>query len=182
MQPVASRVSSPYSRAVADFFIKLNEEFCLALGLMAPFKYDDVLPGERFGIITPRSIKPDTERAPANRNVRTGYEFQVIELEILVVLGCHPKEIRTGRLESEITGVMMMLDIPHVIPTLKENLPSELIYDLQATGETAQTLRQSVRPPHTWTVDVTSGAEAKLVIRRDAQGTHANPDWILKRE
>jgi hypothetical protein len=169
---------SLYSNGVAEFLTTLNDQFCLQLGLKNPFKYEDILPGERYGIIAPRSIGPDSDRSPAHTNVRTGYQFQAIDLEILIVLGCE-RGAAEGRVESQIAGLKMILGLQTVIPSLKANLPNNLIYDLQQVGESSIVLRQSTRPPHTWTVDVTSSAVAKLTTKRNAQGEHAQPNWTV---
>lgn len=176
-----SRIISPYSQTIGSFFEELNKSFCDSLGLKTPFKYEDILPGERFGLITPRSYAPDSGRSPAHQNVRTGYEFWLFNLEILVVIGCNrqPNPNLVGRLRSEIAGCEVMLDIQNAIPALKQTLPNELIYDIQCMGEIAQVLRQSVRPPNHWMVDVTANAQAKLTIRRDAQGLHELPNWRI---
>lgn len=164
---------SPYSRLLSDFAYELNLEFRKLFELANYFKYYDITPGERCGIVSCRSIKNDTSRSPADRNVRSGIQHYLASFEVLIVAAAD----RTGdslstRTHAELVGIQTMVDLLGITPMLKETLASEIVYDIMAADDVQVVNRQSTRPPHSWIVDVTTNIDVKFIARKNNQGYH----------
>lgn len=154
---------SPYSQLCSDFFTQLNLYFVNYFQLAPSYKYEGISEGDRFGIITVRSLEEDRNRGT---EVRGGFQFLKIHMEILMTLGA------SDRISSEALALSTALDLHHGIPALKQFFDTGLIHDLKTDSEISSVKRQVLKPPNNWIVDITCTAQANMLIFVDASGQH----------
>lgn len=161
-------LTSPYSGQIRALVHEINEHFVEALELMTPYTRDDVIPGDRYGIINFRSFGVD--RSSKARNTRSGFQPKVFQIDILLTIGC---ETWT---EARSLAPSTMVDLDHAIPSLKALIETHgWVYDLETGGDIYQSMRQSISPPHFWMVDVTTNAIARMQVFKAATGEHIFP-------
>lgn len=164
---------SPYSEQVELLVREVNRHFVENLELLTPYTSEDVVPGDRYGIINFRSFGVD--RSSRAANARTGFQPKVFQIEILLTLGC------TDWIEAKVLATGCMVDLDHTIPYLKRLIEQKSwIYDFEIQGDIIQSMRQSVQPPHFWMVDITADATARMQVYRNAAGEHAiHPSLLI---
>lgn len=157
---------SPYSALVEDLVTEVNQHFVDILELTTPYTRDDVIPGDRYGIINFRSFGVD--RTSKARNVKGGgFQPKVFQIEILLTLGYETWA------EARCAAVAQMVDLDNAIPSLKQMIESKAwIYDIEVAGDIYQSMRQSISPPHFWMVDITTSAIARMQIYKNILGQH----------
>jgi hypothetical protein len=156
---------SPYSQLCSDFFVELNQYFVNYFELAPTYRYEGIAEGDRFGIITFRSLTEDNNKA-AGRAVRGGFQFLNLQMEILMTFGA------SNRIASEALSLSTALDLHHGIPALKQFFEGRLIYDLMVSSEIVSVKRQTLKPPNNWIVDITCEATANMSIFVDINGQH----------
>ncbi|PHJ64930.1 hypothetical protein VF04_03840 [Nostoc linckia z7] len=156
---------SPYSELCSVFFTELNDYFVNYFQLAPTYRYEGIAEGDRFGVITFRSLAENRDRA-SGRAVRGGFQFLELQMEILMTLGA------SNRITSEALSLSAALDLHHGIPALKQFFDSRLIYDLMTTSDITCVKRQALKPPNNWIVDITCEATANMSIFVDINGQH----------
>ncbi|MBN3946438.1 MAG: hypothetical protein HWQ38_08070 [Nostoc sp. NMS7] len=156
---------SPYSQLCSDFFIDLNNYFTNYFELEQTYRNEGIAPGDRFGVITIRSLDPDPSKT-SGTEVRQGFEFLLVKMEILMTLGA------SDRISSEGLALAAALDLHHGIPALKQFLRESLIYDLKTDEQITTVKRQALKSPNNYIVDVVCGAIANIAIYVDINGQH----------
>ena len=156
---------SPYSQLCSDFFIELNHYFTDYFQLERTYRDEGIAPGDRLGVITIRSLDPDTSRT-AGTEVRGGFQFLLVKMEILMTFGAG------DRISSEGLALSAALDLHHGIPALKQFLRESLISDFKTDEQITTVKRQALKPPNNYIVDVVCGAIANIAIYVDADGEH----------
>jgi len=156
---------SPYSQLCADFFTDLNQFFINYFQLADTYRREGIENGDRYGIITVRSLEPDTSHGT---DVRQGFQFLLVKMEILMTFGS------SDRISSESLALSAALDLHHGIPALKQFFDdgSGLIYDLKTDEQITTVKRQALKPPNNYIVDVVCGAIANMSIVVDIDGKH----------
>ena len=156
---------SPYSQLCPDFFNQLNQYFTDLFQLAPTYRYEGIVDGDRYGIITIRSLEPDRSKAAGNET-RYGFQFLLARMEILMTFGT------SDRISAESLALEAALDLHHGIPALKHFFDDGLVYDLRTDAEISSVKRQALKPPNNWIVDVTCGAIANIAIFVDENGEH----------
>jgi hypothetical protein len=157
---------SPYSQLCPDFFENLNQYFTNLFQLAPTYKYEGIVEGDRYGIITVRSLEPNTDDRQADKEVRGGFQFLVARLEILMTMGAG------DRISAEALALSTALDLHHGIPALKQFFSAGLVYDLKTYSDITSVKRQALKPPNNWIVDVTCRGVANICIYVDINGQH----------
>ncbi|MEH2033199.1 MAG: hypothetical protein V7K67_26820 [Nostoc sp.] len=156
---------SPYSQLCPDFFENLNQYFTNLFQLAPTYKYEGIAEGDRYGIITIRSLEPDRDQN-SGKDVRQGFQFLVARLEILMTMGA------SDRISAEALALSTALDLHHGIPALKQFFSAGLVYDLKTDSGITSVKRQALKPPNNWIVDVTCTGVANMSIYVDINGQH----------
>ena len=156
---------SPYSQQIEFLVREINRHFAAILDLTAPYTREDIIPGDRFGIINFRSFGSDTTKL--SRESRAGFESCQFQVEILLTIGC------ATWIDSCAIAAATMMDLDHAIPAIKQLVEQKSwVYDLQVKGDIVQSMRQSIQTPHYWMVDISCDAVAKMQVYKTASGEH----------
>lgn len=166
---------SPYAELCADFFNQLNAKFLEIFELQPEFRGENILPGDRFGIISVSGFEEDNSKSYGGSNVRGG-GFEAISMKMDVIL-------RSGiatYIEGEAEKARLALDLDHGISLLKQYFPNEgLISAFKAERNYRPMLSQAksqqgnvANAKNSWIATVTTTATALIIIKTDFNGLH----------
>lgn len=172
-------IKSPHFDSAIALASQLNQVFVREFELKSSFRYEDVLPGERYGLINFRYLRQGTYQA------RNGVAQHPLIMDALIVLGCK------DRYEASHMELAWMLNADHIsnaIKTLEYFDGAGLLHDLQISGDITAVPRQSIktveeetepnsktkggRAIHPWIVDVSWEMQAMLNIPKGYDGQH----------
>lgn len=164
---------SPYAELCADFFTTLNTRFVELFQLKTFYSEDNILPDERYGVITLNSIEPDRDRSYGSE-VRGGHQLLSMRMDLILKSGINT------RVEGEAEKARLMLDLHHGIPKLKEYYDNdELVAEIRSDESFLGILAQAKRPQgnvanslNSWIATVTCSATALILIKVDINGLH----------
>lgn len=164
---------SLYADLCADFFTTLNQRFVEVFNLKTSFTEDNILPGDKFGIITLNSINPDRDKRYGSESRGT---FQILSMRMDIIM----KNGIATRIEGEAEKARMMLNLHHGLPLMRQYFnDNELITDFKTDESFQGILSQAKRPPgtsadakNTWVATVTCSAIALILINVDVNGLH----------
>lgn len=152
---------SPYRDRVYLLLMELRTIFTSEFGLLTPFMYEDVQPGERYGMFSFEEWDVDNELQATD-------VFKVIRGDIILCFGY------SSLLEAEVSPMMVMADLDNFRGAVYQGLTSnqDIFYDFQIQGVMSRALRQPIRNPDVWISDVTCSALVKIAIPKTSTGLH----------
>lgn len=175
-------LQSPLFENAIALATQINHVFVRSFDLKTPFRYEDVLPGERFGLINFRRLSKGSYSA------HNGVDIRPLTMDALIVLGCK------DMYEASQMELAWMLNADHVsnaIKTLEYFDGAGLLHDLEINGDITAVPRQSIkpledsqepnpkikngrngRPIHPWVVDVSWEMTGMLNIPKGYDGQH----------
>lgn len=164
---------SPYAELCGDFFTTLNTRFVELFELKTFYSEDNILPDERYGVITLNGINPDRDRSYGSE-VRSGYQLLSMKMDLILKAGINT------RIEGEAEKARLMLNLHHGIPKLKEYYDNDdLVAEIRTDENFSGILSQAKRPqgnvansPNSWIATVTCSAIALILIKTDTNGLH----------
>ena len=164
---------SPYSELCADFFNTLNTRFVELFELKTFYSEDNILPGERYGIITVNGLNSDRDRSYGSE-VRGGHQLLSMRMDLILKSGINT------RVEGEAEKTRLMLDLHHGISKLKEYYDNDgLVAEIRSDESFSGILTQAKRPqgnvanaPNSWIATVTCSVTALILIKVDINGLH----------
>jgi len=152
---------SPYRDRINILLTEIRSIFISEFGLLTPFMYEDVQPGERYGFLSFEEWDVDTSLQAIDN-------FKVIRGDIVLVHGYKNQN------EAEISPTLVMADLDNFRGVVYQELTSTqgIFYDFQIQGAIARALRQPIRNPDVWISDVTASAVVKIGIPKTSTGLH----------
>lgn len=164
---------SPYAELCANFFTTLNTRFVELFQLKTFYSEDNILPGERYGIITVSRGGRERDLTSAG-DIRAGFKLLELQMDVILKSGINT------RVEGEAEKTRLMLDLDHGIPKLKEYFDNDqLVSEIKSNEDYLPILAQAKRPqgnvansPNSWVATVTCSAIALIVIKVDVNGLH----------
>lgn len=155
---------SPYAQQAKEFIEAINKSFLEAFQLEPCFTYDDVLPGQKFGII---SFVDDDVLNQRNLN---SIQRKVANFIVLIVIGCEQ------RIEANAEAFAWAQEIDNAIAEIKQIIEApKFVTDIKIGSKITCVPRQSIKKPHPWMVDISFEVQAQYAIFRDSNGKHALP-------
>jgi hypothetical protein len=175
-------IQSPHFNNAIALATQLNYIFTRSFDLKTPFRYDDVLPGEHYGLINFRYLRQGAYQA------HNAVEQRPLIMDALIVIGC--KDMYEAS-QMELAWLINADHVSNAIKTLDEFDGAVLLHDLQITGDITAVPRQSVkpledsedphpkvkngrngRPIHPWIVDISWEMQGMLNIPKGYDGQH----------
>lgn len=152
---------SPYRDRINFLLTEIRTIFISEFGLITPFLYEDVQPGERYGMFS-------FEEWDVDNLLQATDNFKVIRGDIILTFGYANQD------EAELSPVLVMADLDNFRGVVYEGLTSTqgIFYDFQIQGAIARALRQPIRNPNVWISDVTASAVVKIGIPKTSTGLH----------
>lgn len=155
---------SPYAQLAKDFIYAINKSFLEVFQLEPRFTYDDVMPGEKFGII---SLVDDDV---INQRTLNSSQRKAANFVVLIVIGCEHK------IEADAEAFAWVMEIDNAIAEIKQIIEApKFVTDVKLGSKVTCVPRQSIKSPHPWMVDISFELQAQYVIYRDANGKHTLP-------
>jgi hypothetical protein len=175
-------IKSPYFDTGRALATQINNVFVRSFGLKTPFRYDDVLPGEQYGLINFRYLRQ------GNYLAHNAVEQRSLVMDAIVVIGC--KDMQEAS-EMELAWMLNADHVSNAIKTLDDFDGADLLHDLEISGDITAVPRQSVkpledsqdsnpkirngrnaRPIHPWMVDISWELKGMLHIPKGYDGQH----------
>jgi hypothetical protein len=175
-------IKSPFFDSAIALATQINQAFTRSFDLKTPFRYEDVLPGERYGIINFRYLRQGEFRAYGSVDRRS------LIMDALICVGCR------DMYEASQMELAWMINADHVskaIQNLEDFDGAELLGDLAVNSQITAVPRQSLkpledtqdpnpktkngrnlRPIHPWIVDVSWEITGTLYIPEGYRGQH----------
>jgi hypothetical protein len=152
---------SPLRDRAFNLIHDIRSIFINEFNLLTPFLYEDVQPGERYGLISFEEFDVDPE-------LQAKDYFKVIRGEIILTFGYSSQD------DAEISPIQVMFDLDNFRGALYQQLNStqNLFFDFQIKGAMSRALRQPVRNPDVWISDVTASSVVRMGIYKTATGAH----------
>lgn len=152
---------SIYSNRATFLLMEIESLFISEFRLRTPFEYDDVMPGDRYGFIEFSEFEADPE-------LQAKDIFKVFKADIILTFGFGREN------EARHSFAEMSLDLDNWVGALTRVMSSgyDLLYDFKLRGGVSRSIRQPLRDPGTWIVDVQTQAIARIAIDKDAHGVH----------
>lgn len=154
-------MGSPNRDRIRSALHEINNVFLSEFSLLMPFKYDDVLPGERYGLLSFEEFDRDTRLQATDI-------FKVLRGNLILVTA-HETE-----LDASLEAAQLILDLDHFAGVVKEQLPSgyNILYDFVIENSIQRALRQPLAEPDIWIADVTATVAARIALPKTATGSH----------
>jgi hypothetical protein len=157
---------SPWRRNVQLLFTELENLFFSEFGLITPFRYDDINPGERYGMIS-------FEQWDIDRNLQATETFKTVTGSFIICSGYSTEQ------EAKIDPLQLMFDLDNFGGVVQEELSESfgLLYQfkLDDFSPLQRSLRQPIRNPDVWISDVTGSCVARIAIDHFASGKQKFP-------
>lgn len=161
---VFSMYRSPYASQAKEFIKAINKSFLEAFQLEPRFTYDDVMPGEKLGIIS--FVDDDV----INQRTLNTTQRKVANFIVLIVIGCEHK------IEADAEAFAWVQEIDNAIAEIKQIIEApKFVTDVKIGSKITCVPRQSIKKPHPWMVDISFEVQAQYVIYRDVNGKHTLP-------
>lgn len=154
-------MSSPYSQRVSLALREIHSLFISEFRLITPFKYDDVLPGERYGMLSFEEFDQDTR-------LQATEVFKVIRGNLILVYGYdNEADALFGSTEA-------MIDLDHFVGVVKEKMPTgyNVLYDVVIENSIPRSLRQPLNDPSVWIADITATIAARIGLQKTINSSH----------
>lgn len=171
-------MSSPYSAAIPLLVQDIERAFTNEFHLTQPFLSDDILPGERYGVLAIDSFLPDPDRVPLQRN-RGGAEAKEIRATVIIkeaidITGLSEPDIKK---QAEIVFLQCCLDLDHGFSQMKKDInDGQFVHDVGIGPEPIdRAYSVFLKDQQTCVVGITAIAIIKLMIRRGLDGEHLLP-------
>lgn len=157
----ARNMPSPYNDRILLLLREIRSIFISEFGLLTPFRYEDVEPGERYGLLSFEEFDSDPE-------LQAKDVFKVVRGEMILTFGYSDQD------EAELSPASVMLGIDNFRGVLHQELSSnqDIFYDFQVKGAIARALRQPIRNSNVWISDVTASAIVRVAIPKTSTGIH----------
>lgn len=154
-------MGSPYRNSIYQVLLEIDALFISEFELLTPFKYDDVLPGERYGILSFEEFDRDTRLNATD-------VFKVIRGDLILVFGYDNEQ------SAKIQPAQIMLDLDNFVGVCKEKLPSgyNVLYDFVLESSITRSLRQPLNDPDLWIAVLTATVAARIALPKTKTGSH----------
>lgn len=168
---------SPYSFAIPAFIQEVDIAFANAMRLTSPHRADDVIPGERYGLIDFETYARDATR-PRLGSVRGGAEAKEIRASMLIELAFdgQGKTDEECRRMANVLFLQGCFDLEHELSNIKGQVNNhEFFYEMEISGPLDKAVSVALRDRQTWLVRLTGNIVVRLMVRREITGEHVLP-------
>lgn len=165
--------NSDYYPRIDSLIENIDRSFTNRFHLTQPYQDVDIIPGERYGLISWQSIDSDPDR-PDLEFVRSGIEAKRAIGNLLLTTGFSREGYDDQWAFRKANKVFFQeaVDINHRLALMLQDIYDEgFVYDLIVDGEIDRNSYVPLRDKTLWVVQISCDIALKFVLRRELDGT-----------
>jgi hypothetical protein len=171
-------MASVYSAAVPLLIQDLERTFTNEFHLTQPFLSDDILPGERYGVMAIDTYARDPDRPLLQRN-RGGAESKEIRATVVIKEAFDATGMTNidAKKQAESLFLQWCFDLEHGFSQMRGDINNgQFVYDVDLGPEPIdRAYSVYLKDENAWVVGITAIAVIKLMVCRSIEGEHVLP-------